>query len=85
VNENCRPGASDPEFQPDPSDVDVCDTESVFIHVTVVPAAMFTSSGTKARFASAAAPTGITTDAAGPPDGGGADGVGDGVGEAGDE
>ena len=87
VNENCRPGASDPEFQPCPSDVDVCDTESVFIHVTVVPAAMFRSPGTKARFASASAPTGIATDAAGPPGGGGADGVGDGVGvgEAGDE
>jgi hypothetical protein len=34
-----------PEFQPVASDVDVWATESVFIHVTVVPTATFNSSG----------------------------------------
>jgi hypothetical protein len=34
----------------------------VFIHVTVVPAATFTSSGVKARFPSVAAPVGIVMD-----------------------
>jgi hypothetical protein len=34
-----------PEFQPVAFDVDVWETESVFIHVTVVPAATFNSSG----------------------------------------
>jgi hypothetical protein len=57
--------------------------ESVFVHITVVPAATVTSSGVKALFPSDWAPTGIATAAEGAP----GVGVGDGVvdGEAGDD
>lgn len=82
ANENCLPGAIVPEFHPAPFDVEVCEVESVFIHVTVVPTVMFSSPGTNARLARASAPTGITTDDDGPL-GAGA-GVGAGAGEAGD-
>jgi hypothetical protein len=53
----------------------VCETESVFVHVTVVPTATLTSSGVYAAFPNVLAPTGIDTDDDGPP------GVGDGVGD----
>jgi hypothetical protein len=46
VNENCPLGATIPEFHPATSDVDVWETESVFVHVTVVPTATARSSGT---------------------------------------
>ena len=45
---NRPPGATLPEFHPWMSDVEVCATESVFVHVTVVPTVTFSSSGTKA-------------------------------------
>ena len=45
-NENRPPGPTMPEFQPVASDVDVWETESLLIHVTVVPTATFNSSGT---------------------------------------
>ena len=57
---------------------------SVFIHVTVVPTAMLSSSGANALFPSVEAPTGIVTGDAVPPVGfgcGPGDGEGDGVGE----
>ena len=79
ANENCPPGETTPEFHPVASDVEVWGMESVFIHVTVVPTAMFRSSGTKARFPSDAAPTGITTDDDGTPGAGVGDGIGDGA------
>jgi hypothetical protein len=60
----------------------VCDVESVFIHVTVVPTVILRSPGMKARFPSDEAPTGITTDDDGTTGVGVGDGVGDG--EAGD-
>jgi hypothetical protein len=84
ANENCLPGASVPEFHPSASDVDVCDTESVFIQVTVVPAVISRSPGTKARFPSASAPTGITIDVDGTSGAGAGDGVGDGEGAGGE-
>jgi hypothetical protein len=64
----------------------VWEIESVFIHVTVVPAAMSSSSGVKARFPSVAAPAGIATDDDCPPGVGAGDGAGVdiGEGEAGD-
>ena len=52
--------------------------ESVFIHVTVVPTATFSSSGMKALLPSDSAPAGIATDDDGPPGVGVGDGVGDG-------
>jgi hypothetical protein len=71
-----------PEFHPAASDVEVCDVESVFLHVTVVPTATFNSPGEKARFPSDSAPTGIVTDAEGPSGAGaGAGGDGDGAGD----
>ena len=76
------PGATVPEFHPGASDVDVCETESVFVHVTVVPTATSSSAGMKARFPNVAAPTGIDTDDAVPP--GAGEGDGDGIGD-GDE
>jgi hypothetical protein len=82
VNENCCPAPTVPEFHPAASDVDVCDSRSVFIHVTVVPASMLRSGGVKARFPSRSAPTGIVIDAEGPGAGFGA-GDGDGDGEVG--
>jgi hypothetical protein len=64
--------------------VDVWETESVFIQVTVVPTPTFSSSGMKALFPSTSAPTGMVTDADGTPGAGVGDGVGDGEGEVGD-
>ena len=57
----------------------MCDTESVFTHVTVVPAATLKSSGEKARLPSVAAPAGMVMDGDDPT----GLGVGDGVGAAG--
>ena len=62
VNANCPPGATDPEFHPLPSDVDVCATESRFVHVIVVPAWMSATSGLNAVVVSVDAPAGIETD-----------------------
>jgi hypothetical protein len=45
VNENSPRGGTLPEFHPAASDVDVCETESVFVHVTFVPTATVRSSG----------------------------------------
>jgi hypothetical protein len=81
VNENCADGPTIPEFHPSTFDVDVWATESVFVHVTVVPAATVMSSGEKARFPSADAPAGLTIDDEDPPAGGVGDGSGDGEGE----
>lgn len=66
-----------PESQPAASDVEVWAMESVFVHVTVVPDAMFRSSGAKALFPSVDAPTGMTTDEDDPSCAG--EGAGDGV------
>src|SRR5262245_41470465 len=49
------------------SDVDVCATESPFVHVTVVPTAIARSSGTNARLPSVDAPDGIATEDEGAP------------------
>jgi hypothetical protein len=78
ANENWLPGATTPEFQPGASDVDVCEVESLFVHVTVVPTVILSSPGANARFPSAEAPTGIATDDDGPPGAGVGAGVGDG-------
>src|SRR5712671_2542990 len=67
------------EFHPAASDVEVWETESVFVHVTVVPTATLRSSGAKALFPSEAAPTAIATDDAGPSGVGVGDGTGDGA------
>jgi hypothetical protein len=67
-----------PEFQPGASEVDVCDTESVFVHVTVVPAATSSSSGMNALVPSDSAPRGIDTDADDPEPPGVGDTAGDG-------
>jgi hypothetical protein len=56
--------------------VDVCATESVFAHVTVVPTPIVRSSGAKARLPSDDAPDGIDTEEDGPPGVGGVDGDG---------
>ena len=74
-----------PESQPLAFDVDVCATESVFIHVTVVPAAISRLSGVNARFPNTSAPIGIVTVDDGPPVAGGGVGEGFGEGEDGDE
>jgi hypothetical protein len=66
-------------------DVEVCDVESVFIHVTVVPTVMLNSPGTKARFPRNSAPTGITTDVVEPVGVGVGDDTGGGDGEVGDD
>src|SRR5262245_53872358 len=66
-----------PESQPFALDVDVCATESVFVHVTVVPAAISRLSGVNARFPSTSAPIGMLIAVDDPP------GVGTGVGVAG--
>jgi hypothetical protein len=55
--------------------------ESVFVHVTVVPTATFSSAGMKALFPSDSAPTGIATDADITPGVGAGDGAGEGVGD----
>jgi hypothetical protein len=81
ANENCPPGATMPEFQPAPFDVEVCEVESVFIQVTVVPTATVKSSGLKAVFVNKAAPAGIDTDADVPAGAGAGDGVGAGGGD----
>ncbi len=72
-----------PEFHPGAFDVEVCEVESVFLQITVVPTPTFSSPGEKALFPSDSAPTGIVTDEDGPPGAGGGDGSGDGA--AGDE
>jgi len=64
-----------PESQPLPFDVDVWPTESVFVHVTVVPAATSSASGANARFPRTSAPIGMVTVDDEPP------GAGPGVGE----
>src|SRR5262245_38408697 len=81
ANENCRPGPTIPEFHPLASEVVVWEMASVFVHVTVVPAAMSSSSGTKARFPSDWAPVGMVTDADVPPGAGAGAGAGDGAGD----
>ena len=70
-----------PESQPFASDVDVCGTECVFVHVTVVPAGTVSASGMKAAASSVAAPVGIETEDDAPPVavGDGDAGVGDGA------
>jgi hypothetical protein len=55
-------------------------TESVFVHVTVVPTATSSWSGMKAAVPSEAAPTGMATDDDVPPGAGAGAGVGVGVG-----
>ena len=62
MNENWRPGESVPEFHAAASEVVVCESRSVFIHVTVVPTCTARSPGTKALFPRNSAPTGITID-----------------------
>jgi hypothetical protein len=59
----------------------VCDTESVFIHVTVVPAVTFTVAGLNARSPSVDAPVGIVTDDDDGAGVGAGGGVGDGIGD----
>jgi hypothetical protein len=56
----------------------VWEVESAFIHITVVPTAIFRSPGTNARFPSDSAPVGITTEDEEPTGVGAGDGVGDG-------
>ena len=74
-----------PEFHPVASDVEVCETTSVFVQVTVVPTATVNSAGLWALRPSASAPRGIVTAADGPLGAGETgDGVGDGAG-VGDE
>ena len=80
AKENCRPGGIIPEFHPMASDVEVWEVESVFVQVTVVPTATFSSPGLKALFPNDSAPTGIATAADIVPGAGGG-GVGDGVGD----
>jgi hypothetical protein len=62
------------------SDVEVCATESVFVHVTVVPTVTFSSSGTKARLPRVEAPTGMETEETGASGGGAGAGAGTGAG-----
>ena len=50
-----------PESHPAASDVDVCETPSVFVHVTVAPIATSTESGANALLVSVEAFTGIVT------------------------
>jgi hypothetical protein len=76
-----------PEFHPAAFDVEVCEVESVFLQVTVVPTATFRSAGLKALFPSDSAPTGMVTDEDAPPGagvGGAGDGAGDGAGADGE-
>jgi hypothetical protein len=81
ANENCLPGPTIPESNPVASEVVVWEMASVFVHVTVVPTAMSSSSGSKARFPSDWAPVGMVTDADVPPGAGAGAGAGDGVGD----
>jgi len=55
-------------------------TESVFVHVTVVPASTVRPSGAKAAVPRTDAPTGIETDEDGAPEADGVAGDGDGAG-----
>ena len=68
-----------PESQPLPLDVDVWLTESVFVHVTVVPAATSRLSGVNARFPRTSAPIGMLTVDDVPPGVGAGAGVGEGL------
>lgn len=71
-----------PESHPVASDVEVCATESVFFHVTVVPTATSRSSGANACVPSTEAPIGIVTADADPPAvAGDEDGAGEGDGD----
>ncbi len=74
-----------PEFQPAAFDVEVCETESPFVQMTVVPTATVSSSGENALFPSDSAPTGIATDDDDPPGDGEGVGDGDGAVEGADE
>jgi len=69
-----------PEFHPGTSDVEVCESRSPFVHVTVVPTSTLRSGGAKALPPRNSAPTGIVIDDEGPAGEGAAEGVGD-VGE----
>jgi hypothetical protein len=75
VKEKLRPDPTIPEFHPGTSDVDVCEVESVFVHVTAVPTATLKSPGTKALLPRNSARVGIVTDTDCAP----GDGVGDGT------
>src|SRR5581483_5403860 len=61
---NWPPGAIGPEFQALVSDVLVCVTLSVFIHVTVPPRCTMTGFGLYAVLVNALPPAAIDTDAA---------------------
>jgi len=61
ATENCPPGGTMPESHPLASDVDVCATPSVFVHVTVAPTATSTESGAKAVLVNVDAFSGIVT------------------------
>ena len=74
VNENRPAGGTGVEFHWPSSDVEVWATESVLVHVTVVPTATSATSGLKAVMVNAAAPAGMDTAADE------AEGVGEGVG-----
>ena len=74
VNENRPAGGTGVEFHLPSSDVEVWATESVLVHVIVVPAETSATSGLNAVVVNAAAPAGIDTAEDD------ADGVGDGVG-----
>jgi hypothetical protein len=78
ANENCRPGAIVRESHPAAFDVDVCETVSVFTHVTVSPTATITSPGLNALLPNTSAPLGMVTDDDAPPEGGAGGGIGDG-------
>jgi hypothetical protein len=73
ATENGPHGAIAPELHPCPSDVDVWRTESVFVHVTVVPTVTFRLSGASRLAPSEAAPTAIATDDVAPGAGAGGD------------
>jgi len=81
VNENCPLGGTIPEFHAAEFEVDVCETESVFVHVTVVPTSTVRSSGAEARFPNVSAPLAIATADDDPVGGGVGAGAGDGVGD----
>ena len=81
MNENCPLGGTIPEFHPCAFEVDVCETESVFVHVTVEPTATVRSSGLKAWFPNVSAPLGIVTSEDDTTGGGAGAGAGDGVGD----
>jgi len=84
VKLNCCPGPTVPEFHPLASEVDVCGIESVFVHVTVEPAATVTGLGLNAFDPSVAAPVGIATIVGDPDEGAVGDGA-TGIGEELDE